>query len=164
MGRQSQPRNRLPQFVADLVRGGGKHMSMKKEAVVTKLLDQFSEDLVRITAPLRLFPKATSCTSSMLMSVSAAALVPTTALLKQSRKADSPILLSACAPDNGSAGCFYLLQTSKKRLRLLPDLLSQLCSLKNLKYTKYVCIFQALICDKISRQPLLPLFACLLFL
>ena len=47
MGRQSQPRNRLPQFVADLVRGGGKHMSIKKEAVVTKLLDQFSEDLVQ---------------------------------------------------------------------------------------------------------------------
>ena len=42
------------------------------------------------------------------------------------------------------------------RLRLLPDLLSQLCGLKPLKYTKYVCGFQILICAKISRHQLLP--------
>ena len=47
MGRQSQPRGRFPRFVAGFIGGGGKKLMDKKEAVVTKLLDQFSEDLVQ---------------------------------------------------------------------------------------------------------------------
>ena len=44
-----------------------------------------------------------------------------------------------------------LRQARAMRLRLSADLLPQLCSLKNLKYTKYSCVFQTFICAKISR-------------
>ena len=53
---------------------------------------------------------------------------------------------------------FWFATDAENRLRLLTDLLPQLCGLKNAKYTKYVNIFQTLIWCKNSRQPHLPIF------
>ena len=45
------------------------------------------------------------------------------------------------------------------RLRLLVDLLTQLCSLENSKYMQYSFAFQTFICAKISHHQHLPMYS-----